>query len=245
MKQVAAQALPARWARVGVLFHVSPHPHTPDLERLLLETTGQLQENPRLLVMTATWLSRYHRLIARHRFARMVGEYQDPNALAALGLLLDTVAARANLHELGPVKSLCRPAPTAMPLFNVDRATPAMAAFVHRRASRLSRKWKLWAEEMELKPEALRPLGWILEANPSVQMRAIFGGNLRASILACLEFDRPDGASEAELARLCGVTRKAVHEAVEHLEFCSFISRRRTRRNYQITLKHPSLRIAG
>lgn len=238
------QIIAAQWARLGVLFNVSPARHTPDLERLLLDTAREIPNNPRLFILAVTWLSQYGRLVAKHRLARMVGELEDVTTLAVLGLLLDTVDTMGRTDLFCTVKSISSPAPTPAPLFAADRASHALAEFVRSHASKLSQRWNLWTEDIELKIDALRPLDWIVEKNPSMQVRAIFSGGLRASILACLQFDAPSGASEAELARLCGVTRKAVHEAVDHLDLCSMIRRTRPGRDYTVALKRP-LRVAG
>lgn len=239
------QKLAAQWSRLGVLFNVPPARQTPDLERLLIETAGQIPDEPRLFITSVTWLCQHHRLVARHRLARMAGELEDAAAAAVLGLLLDTAGTMCKTNALDIVKSVCRPAPCGMPLFAVDRATPGLADFARVRASALSKKWNLWTEAVELKSNAIRPLNWIMDKNPSLQVRAIFSGGLRASALACLEYDLPSGGSEAHLARLTNVTRKAMHEALNHLELCNLIRRSRVGRNYHVILRLPLLQVAG
>lgn len=238
MKDSPSQIVAAQWSRLGVLFNVSPSRQTPALEHLLIDTAKQIPDNPRLFIMAATWLGQYSRLVAKHRLTQIVSKLQDANTVAALGLLLDTVGTMCHTDALDTIKSVCRPAPVPMPLFIVDRASPGMAQFAQARASGLSKRWNLWAEAIELRPDAIRPLDWIMEQNPSLQIRAIFSGTLRASVLVCLEHDVPAEASEAQLARLCGVTRKAIHEALDHLELCNLIRRSRAGRNYQVALKH-------
>ena len=235
----------ARWARAGVLLNVAPARQTPDLERLILDTAECIPSSPRLFSLAASWLTRYCRLVARHRLARMTAGTGDPHALAVLGLLLDTVRKESGTESLDAEIACCRPAPRGMPLFGVDRSSPALAERIRKRASRLSRRWNLWADPVEWRWDVIRPVAWVLQRNPSFRTRAIFHGGLRASVLACLEHDRPGGASEAELARLCGVTRKAVHEAVDHLEFCGLAARRRAGRCYAVTQSLPPLRSAG
>lgn len=240
-----SSTITAQWARLGLLFNVQPSQQTPDLERLLIDTAGQIPDNPRLFIMSATWLGQYSLLVAKHRLTQMASKLDDTNASAALGLLLDTVDAMCHTGTLDIVKSVCRPATVPMPLFAVDRVSTGMVEFVRARASRISKRWNLWAEAIELKPDALRPLDWIMDNNPSLQVRAVFSGSLRSSTLACLQHDAQSGASEAQLARLCGVTRKAMHEALDHLELCNLIRRSRNGRNYHVSLKKRSrMRIA-
>jgi len=245
MNESPGQTIAAQWTRLGILFNVRPSRQTPDLERLLIDTVRQIPDNPRLFIMAATWLGQYSRLVAKHRLAQMASQIEDANAIAALGLLLDTVGTMCHTDTLDIVKSACRPTPVPMPLFSADRASTGLAEFVRARASRLSKRWHLWAEEIELKPDALRPVDWIMDKNPTLQVRAVFSGGLRSSAMACLQHDAPTGSSEAQLARLCGVTRKAMHEALDHLEMCNMILRSRAGRNYQVSLKQSRLRIAG
>ncbi|MCE5326379.1 MAG: hypothetical protein LLG01_08165 [Planctomycetaceae bacterium] len=236
--------LVAKWARLGVMFNVPPWRQTPDLEGLLIETVSQIPDNPRLFVMTATWLGRYSPLVARHRLAVMAAELPDP-ASAVLGLLLDTAAEITPAASMEMVRARCRPAPAPMPLFTADRTTPALRAPARSAASTISKRWNVWAEPVDSKADALRPADWVMQHNCSMKVRAVFRGTLRASVLACLEHHVPAGASEAELARLCGVTRKALHEALDHLELCDMIRRSRFGRSYRVSLSHPGLRIAG
>lgn len=240
----SSQAVARQWSRLGVLFNVPPTRQTPDLERLLLDTAREIPNNPRLFIMAATWLAQCGRLVAKHRLARMVGEVKDASVVAVLGLLLDAADMMGRTDLFHTVTSICSPAPTPAPLFAADRASHGLAEFVRSQASKLSQRWNLWTEDIKLKTDAIRPLDWVMERNPSMQVRAIFNGGLRASILACLQYDAPSGASEAELARLCGATRKAVHDAVDHLESCNMVCRTRPGRDYEIALKRP-VRVAS
>jgi len=234
--------LVSKWAKVGVLFNVLPSRETPDVERLICDTATFIPRNPRLLGAAAGWLVRHGLIVARHRLARLAGEVGDPVTRAVLGLLLDTARSAGRASGLGLAISHCRPAPKPMPLILAHRSSPAAADFAHETASRISKHWRLWAGEVGPRPRVLRPTAWVLERNPSFAVRALLRGGLRASVLATLEYDRPEGASEAELARLCLVTRKAVHEAVDHLEFCGLVLRRREGRSYRVTMRKGAKR---
>ena len=111
-----------------------------------------------------------------------------------------------------------------------------MATWVRGRASSLSKRWRLWADPVREKSSALRPASWVIEKNPSLLTRSLLAGGLKSSILVALAHDAPLGTSEADLARLCDVTRKAVHEALNQLEIGALVTRQRQGRSYRVAL---------
>jgi hypothetical protein len=219
------QKVLADWAKLGVLYGLSPARRTPDLETLLLRTAGVLQTFARLLPTTVTWLVQYERLVCRHRLARMAGDITEVEVSAALGLLLDLARQHTQSDHLNIAIAVCRPADKDRPLFAVDRRSAAFQRLAEAQASTTSQRWNLWTPEPALKPDVIRPASWLMKRNPALRYRAIFGGNLRASILATLLADPEAGRSESALARACGVTRKAVREALDHLAFCGLVRR--------------------
>ena len=214
------------WTTLGVLYGASPAHKTPDIEVLLLRTVELLPTFARLLPTTVTWLVQYERLVCRHRLSRMSGEVADTNTSAALGLLLDFVRQHTQSDHLNIVIASCRASEHPEPLFAVDQQSDALVRLAEDHTSDISRRWGLWTAEPVLKSDAIRPTNWLMKRNPALRYRAIFGGNLRASVLACLLADPDAGRSESALALACGVTRKAIREALEHLEFCGMVSRK-------------------
>jgi len=226
--------LVAQWARLGVAFNVRPASRADDLESLIVQTARHAGSEPRLFIMAASWLARCSLLVAHHRLRQMAVEQLEGDALACLGLLIETAGRFQPCGHLDGVLRVCRPAKPPHPLFEVDRSLPGLAELAEKKACVLSRKWGLWSEPVDQRSDALRPIEWILDHNPPLRLRAVFQGGLRASVLACLAVD--EVCSEADLSRRCGVTRKAVHEAVDHLWFCGLVRRMRKGRAYQIRL---------
>lgn len=215
----------AEWTRAGAGFNIEPAGATPDLERLLLDTARCASADSRLFTMAMSWLSMYDRLVARQRLARLVVTELEPGYRPVLGFLLELAQAGRGGGHFNAVIALCPPAELAGPLFDVDRASPALAARAERRASAESRRWGLWTEELAVKKDAIRPAGWVIDHNPVFRARADFKGDLRASIVECLRADSASGASESELARACGVTRMAVRAALADLELGGWVQR--------------------
>ncbi|MCI0499154.1 MAG: hypothetical protein L0Y36_05685 [Planctomycetales bacterium] len=215
-----------QWTRLGIAFNVHPFDQTPDIERLLMDTASVLPKMPRLLPACVSWLTRYYRLVCRHRLAGLAAGLGGTDASASLGLLLDFAKASANTDHFNLAIKLCAPTQTSKPLFTVDRLSEPLASLARLNSSPIGRRWGLWCENVELKEDAIRPLAWVMEHNPTLKWRAVFGGNLRASILEILSADQQAGQSESLLARRCHATRKAVREALDHLEFCRLVLRR-------------------
>ncbi len=206
------------WARLGVLLSCRPAVREPDLERLLLDTARACPANARLFVLAVTWLAAYGNFVARHRLKRLVATELEPEHQAALGLILASAVRHGASRDLLIAASACAPARPARPLFNVHRAS-GLGALAERSASALSREWGVLAPEAERKPDAVRPVGWLLRHNPAYRDRICRKGDLRCSILETLRHDAPGGVvrSEAELARLSGANRSAVRRALDAL----------------------------
>ena len=228
------EAVAAQWARVGVLFNIVPAHDTPDLERLVVETAKVAHYDPRLFGMAATWLSRYGHFVAKHRLARLVGLELDVSQRALVGLLIDFAQHFSRTRLLSEVTRVCQPLPPARPLFEVDRSNPVFARLVADHACELSRKWGLWTDDIEPGYDALRPVDWILAQNPIFRVRARYQSDLRSSVLMCLKYEPLANASEAALTRSCGVTRRAMHRALDILWQSGDIRRSHLRRGYHI-----------
>ncbi len=223
---MATDNLLKQWARLGATFNVQPAGKTPDIEKLLIDTVTELPQIPRLLPVCVTWLTQYSRLVCRHRLTGLVSNLSDTDVSATMGLLLSIVKVFSGTDHFNLVIKQCKPLKTPKPLFAVDRMSDKLSELSRNNSSSTGRKWGLWCEPVDLKEDAVRPLTWVMLQNPSLKQRAIFNGNLRASILETLACDKQAGRSESLLARHCHATRKAIREALDHLEFCQLVFRR-------------------
>ncbi|MFI4912493.1 MAG: hypothetical protein ACIAQZ_12575 [Sedimentisphaeraceae bacterium JB056] len=213
------------WSRLGVIFNVDESDRTPDIEKLLVKTAYELRGNSRLFVMALSWLCIYQRFVCKHRLASFARKIEDSFASASLGLLLDMAKEYSGSDHFNLAIKFCRGNENPEPLFLSDNRNPALAGFVQSRSCSLAIKWGLWCEETQIKVDSIRPLSWIMKNNPALKQRAIFNGNLKASILETIADDQKTGESESLLAKCCSATRKAVREALDHLEFCQMIRR--------------------
>lgn len=235
MAQTALDSVAARWTRIGVMFNVTPSDTAPDLERLLIDTAKVAGEDPRLFGMAATWMSKYAHFIAKHRLARMVSDELSIPQSAVLGLLIDFARRFAKAPILPLVLRACTRLANPRPLFSADRSNHAFAQVAKDYACDISLRWGLWTDDLEPSYDALRPVEHLLEQNPGFRIRARFQNDLRLSVLMCLDYEYVNPVSEAELTRRCGVTRRAMHNAIDILWQSGDINRERLRRGYSIS----------
>ncbi len=209
----------ADWTRLGILFGTRPRPRTPDLERLLIDTTRHAPQNARLFTQAVSWLARYDSFVARHRLKRLAQTRLDDTTRPALGLLLDLAIRHGASRGLNLAADVCGRADPPRPLFSVADKSPARRRFAETTASPPSKARGLWAQTVELRTDTLRPTSWILKKNPCFRNRAVRKGDLRSTILETLRHDVPDGRldSERALVDLCGANRPAVRASLDDL----------------------------
>ena len=148
------------------MFGVPPAGHSPDAERLLLDTARAAPENSRLFVMALSWLVPHGEFVRVDRLARLIREEWETPARATMGLLLASADAARGDRRFDPAVRECEPAADEGPLFDVYRRSAALTDLARRQASPLSRKWGRWAEDFDLKTDAIRPREWVIRFNP-------------------------------------------------------------------------------
>ncbi len=201
-----------RWARLGVLFAVAPAPEPVNVEDLLIDTVREAPAHPRLFWTAASWLTVHYRLVNLRRLAKRLRRLPET---AVAGALLSLVDAQVPGRPFRGVVAKCHPVPTPRPLFTAAARSPVLRAKVTSHAHPLFRQWGLLQDAIALRPGSIRPPAWVLQHNPHLRLRALFGPELRADILNIL---RSGAASVAELARRLNATYAATHEAVTALE---------------------------
>jgi DNA-binding transcriptional ArsR family regulator len=223
----------ARWARLGVLFGGAPAPEPVDVETLLIDTVREAADHPRLFWVAASWLCVHHRLVNLRRLGQRLRALPET---AVAGALLSLVDARVPGRPFRGLLAHCRPVRPPRPLFSEVERSPVLRAKVARAAHPLFRRWGLLQDELALRPGSVRPTAWVLQHNPPLRLRALFGADLRAEILATL---RTEAMSVAELARRLGATYAATHEALSALEAGLLVTARQQGRQKRVALSAP------
>lgn len=182
----------SRWARVGVLFNAEPAPDPVDLETLVVDTAAVARTDERLFVMAASWLAVHHALVDGARLARSIRDREATDAevtSAVTGALLSlalTAAPGAAAIEAGLVE--CQPlartgGPRVLPpLFSILTEYPDLLAVVRREALPLYAAWGFAHNDQTLKPNAVRPLAWVLRHAPELRARATAPPPLNAAL---------------------------------------------------------------
>ncbi len=207
-----------QWAALGAGFDIEPYPETVDLERLLLDTARHAPEMSRLFIMAATWLHIYGDFVAKHRLKRLIRDELEPQHQPVLGLLLDIAQQGSHPLEFQSIIKHLEPAEHEKPLFGSIYRNSKLTDISRKKASTLSRKWRLWCQPVEFKEDAMRPASWAISNQPQLRTRADFRGDLRASILAALRHDLGAGTSESRLAALAGGSRTQIRSALRNLD---------------------------
>lgn len=208
----------AGWSRLGIAWNVPPADSTLDVERLLLRSLSEVPGNARMIVLVASWLSVYWRCVGRDRLA-VLAQAATVREQATLGVLLETVDEWLPTAVFTGLRGELARMDEAEPLLRMDRQRPALARLAELEASAVSRRWGLWCLPIERKLEAVRPADWTWHINPALRIRSFFKGALKTSLLSAMDAREGGKLSITGLARECGVTRKAVYDAMEDLQF--------------------------
>lgn len=235
-KHSAYSDVVARWASLGVMFNAEPSGEAPNIEELLIDTAGQLDQNARLLVMTATWLKQFHAKVFWDQLAALAAPLDDRHS-ARMGLLTDM--SRQYIDDKAPqaVIDACRPMETPEPLSAVESPRPALARLSRKQACAISKKWGLWTQSIDrLKPGAVRPASWIARRNPTFALRGMLKGRVAARAIVALAEQGMKNVTETQLTRHVGCTRKAMHTALDDLDNSGWITRKQRGKQYAINL---------
>lgn len=234
------ERIQSQWTRLGAMFSVQPSRKTPDLEDLLIETARWVPGSARLFAVATSWLIQYGRLICRHRLVARIERESDPLTLATMGYMLSLVRDHTGKDHFNGARKKCSPLTQPRPLFNTYTQSEGLARLAKKQSDPLSKRWGLYSPPERLYTDALRPASWVMQTNPTLHYRAIFSGQLTASILVHLQIEPASGKSESALARVLHATRVALRDALDQLELCQLISRQRSQRCVEITLTTPS-----
>jgi hypothetical protein len=215
------QGIVADWSRLGITWNVPPARRTPDVELLVINSLDVVPANPRMLVLMASWLAIYWRCVGRDRLLSLARK-TTPRRQATLGLLLETVNGWEPVFGL-MIRQL-QPLETGEPLLDHDRGQASLTRLAELEASAISKRWGVWCQPIERRDNAIRPPSWVFRVNPSLRLCSLFKGSLKASLLSAIAA-KPGEFGITSLATQCGVTRKAVYEAVDDLIFSELVSK--------------------
>ncbi len=211
------------WARVGALFNTTPAAAPIDLEQLIADTATVAPADERLFVMAASWLALHHNLVDARRLGRRLDTLDDVSSAVAGAMLTMAAQGTSGPTALTAAASHCRPLPRRIPLFPIMERYQGLLALVRAETLPIFAQWGFWHNDAILKPDAIRPVRWILEHCPELRIRAILGTGLDTEVVG-LVAESP--RTVAELARLTGASYASVHAAVARLGGRGLVERR-------------------
>jgi len=205
----------ASWVRLGVNVSGAPSPTPVDLEALLLETAKLVRTDARLFWGVASWLHVYGNLVDGRLLSNMLSKTPPPAAFAALVIASECPQLTALLRR-------CKPTAPPLPLFEVMTTSNILRDKVTRAHLPQFAAWGFLVDEVQLRPEALRPATWLYRNNHALLIRAILGAGLRAQILTVL-IDDGAPSTASDLARRLGRQYASVHGTLGCLRLSNLV----------------------
>lgn len=192
-----------------------PATYPINLERLVGRTAVAAPKDYRALAVATTWLSQHSELVDVRRLGKVAAELEGLPA-AILGAMIEIARETSpSADRLKAAQRHCRPLRNPRALFDRTESNPILRRFAKEGALPAFEAWGLWQDELSLKFDALRPIGWILEHCAELRLRALYGPGLEAEIVQVLE---RGPATIAAVAREVDASYSATHAAVSRLE---------------------------
>jgi len=240
----------SRWARLGVLFGVTPAQEQVDLELLVCDTAGVAPADERLFVCAVSWLAQFHAFVNGRRLSGLASSL-DPESSAVLGALLSVAGeAAGGAAELDAARARCRPLTTPRPLFASMRSMRVLSQRARRNSLPVFQRWGLWHDDQGLKPTAIRPIAWLLRRVPELRVRSVIGPSVEADVMA---YALAGAVTAREAARETLASYAAVHAAADRLVSRGLLVRERVAQSQVLrptafavdVFKHSDSRYAG
>ena len=217
------------WSRLGFSFGGEVASSASNLEAILVASLQQARGDSRLFLGAATWLHSYGFLVDGYDLVRRMGKTFSPPHSSLLAVL---VSASSSPHLKG-LLAHCEALPEEEILFDVMQQNEILRTKVTSSAIPRIRQWGLLVDDLELKPDSLRPISWVLRMNPELRIRALLGANLRAAVLNRL-LTGPPPSSLSSLARELDRSYPSVHAATGALLAAGLIHRETSGRAIRI-----------
>lgn len=201
-----------QWTLLGIPGHqgTGDEDRIIDPESLLLLTSGVARFDPRLLDEVTNWLRRYGRLVNIQRLKGISGQYAfgNPRVLAALAA---TVLQNSRLAKWHAIEALAEPRTGDEPLFRNTDGSPMP---VFGKPDPFYKKFGYFRSPQKFRDDTSPPQ----VKSPAlllVKLRALFGVNARAEIIAAL-LTTPS-AHPSALARLTAYLPRSVQDTLNEM----------------------------
>lgn len=211
----------AEWARVGGGFSVEPAEYTVVIEDLLIRSARQAPADYRLFFVSATWLGVHHHFVDMRRFGRELVALRGLDSAVA-GAMISVDNQVAESPQLEAAERHCHPFDEPHPLFDRVAQNSLLREFARQDALPVFARWGLWQDEVSLKIDAVKPVGWILDWCPELRVRALTGASLEGEIVEAL---LTESHTIAAMACTTKSSYASAHEAAGRLAARGLIER--------------------
>jgi hypothetical protein len=131
-----------------------------------------------------------------------------------IGLVFDTLTSKETT-KMKQLTKYCRPKRKAEMLFFAAESSPTMKAQAVEHETKLNRKWNLLYVSLRIKTDAVFDRKEVLQKNPNLARRALFGVVMRTEIL---NFLLQRGSSfPAEISKVLGYRYRRVISDIQGL----------------------------
>ncbi|MBN1982709.1 MAG: hypothetical protein JW795_14340 [Chitinivibrionales bacterium] len=199
------------WSRLGVNFPAfEPSKKEPLLEELIAQTSIIGRYEPRLIEAMAGWIDKHGELINTSQMHKKIASGDS----AVLGLVFDILSSKESF-KIKQLMKYCIAKPKEEMLFYTAETSPTMKAKAIENETEVNRRWNLYYVSLRIKTDAVFERKIILQNNPNLARRAIFGTGMRTEII---NFLLDKGISfPAEIANALGYRYHRIFDDIQEL----------------------------
>ena len=204
----------ALWSRLGVGFTVAASRNIQiDLEEVLVKTAQEGRNDSRLSFGMRGWLLKHHELV---NSARLIVKLKACSETAVLGAIIDSVVQEHPRSNLKYCLKYCHPFSQKQFVFHYVSVSPAVAQLNLDENLPLLKKWGLISRELGDMQGAIRDKTFVLQHNPHLALRALFGANLKAEVLSFFLNHKQGNARQIALS--IGLSYEPVYSELLHFK---------------------------
>lgn len=169
-----------QWAQLGVGFvATNPVMIGLDPEKLIVETASAGRDDPRLLFGMYHWLLKHHDLINSYRLIRFI---KKTKKTAVMGALLDEAHRVLSTNHFMNWAKYCKKQSRKEFVFPLVEKSKILMELNCRENLPQWKRWGLICRDWDDMSDVIMEKEYVLDKNPGMRFRAIFGPGLRAEV---------------------------------------------------------------
>ena len=208
-----SEILYKKWNKLGYGFSDGSVDEFVDLEKVIIDTCLDCHKEPRLFWGALTWIINHGTFVNVSRLISMINKLEDTSKI---GCLFDFALQNNADKKLNGILAHCKKKNKIELLFELPKRFKYMEKIIKADALPRGKKWGYFINEITIKPEAMFTRKHILENNPHLAIRALFGANTKSEIFFAL-LDTRKKTYIQELVRKIGCSYQPVYKEIKAL----------------------------